>query len=577
MKYFTRLFKDASKYRGYMALATFTTFFGSVVTLGVPYIIRLITGGLNNEENPLGLKMLLILCGAILLSYILRAVFNFITRYFAHVAAWGFVGDIRVRVYQRYQELSIGFYHDKQTGDLMARNINDTSSFEALMAHSIPDAFSGVVTFAAVLVILFLMNPVLAAYMLIPIPFLAVASVIFALKIRPRFRAANKEQGKLYGIVQDNLSGMKEIQGFSQEPREKRRVRNQADSYTKSILRALLSSAVYHPYMELFTALGTFIVVLAGGLLAYFHGLPVEDITAFVLYTAMLYAPIGIFARILEEIQTALAAAERVYFVLDSVPDVAEKPDAYEMPLTEGNIEFDNVSFRYIENVAVLNNVSFKAAKGEMVALVGATGAGKSTIAGLLERFYDATDGAIRIDGHNVRDVTIKSLRENISIVLQDVFLFNGTVAENIAYGNENASREEITEAAAAANAHGFIEALPEGYDSMIGERGAKLSGGQKQRLSIARSILKNAPILILDEATASVDVQTEAEIQKSIQNIAGTRTILVIAHRLSTIKRADKILVLQEGTITQAGTHAELMAQGGYYADLIEMQERFS
>jgi ATP-binding cassette subfamily B protein len=341
------------------------------------------------------------------------------------------------------------------------------------------------------------------------------------------------------------------------------------------MLRALKLSAIFHPSVELLTSLGTVIVVGYGGFLAYTAGLELEDIVSFLLYLALFYAPITGLATLLENAQQALSGTERVLEVLDATTDIKDSPGAKDLPPVKGHIVFDNVSFNYIKDATVLDNISFEALPGQMIALVGPTGVGKTTISQLAARFYDPTGGRITVDGHDLRDVTQNSLRNQISMVLQDTFLFNGTIAENIAYAKPMASPAEVAEAAKTAGIYNDIMEMPGGFDTEIGERGVRLSGGQKQRVAIARAILRDSPILILDEATASVDMQTEAQIQRAIQSLNGTRTIIAIAHRLSTIKNADLILVLSEGRVVQRGTHDELVKRPGVYRDLCQVQEQ--
>ena len=341
----------------------------------------------------------------------------------------------------------------------------------------------------------------------------------------------------------------------------------------KNLLKALKISVVFHPSVEFISSLGTILVVGFGGYLAYRDGLSVEDIVAFLLYLGLFYGPVTGLANLLENMQQSMAGAERVLDVLDAPTEIRNSRDAETLQNIQGEVAFDHVSFSYGEGVPVLKDVSFICKPGEMLALVGPTGVGKTTLTQLISRFYEPTSGRILLDGHDIRDVTVESLRRCISPVLQDTFLFNGTIAENIGYAVPDASMEEIEAAAKAANIHEDIQMMPDGYQTQVGERGLRLSGGQKQRIAIARAILRKSPVIILDEATASVDVETEQQIQKAIAGVTGSRTIIAIAHRLSTIRNADQILVIENGSITEHGTHEELIALGGSYARMNRIQ----
>ena len=444
---------------------------------------------------------------------------------------------------------------------------------EPFMAHDVPDIIVNVSMLVGISTILFSLDPALAALTLIPLPLLAFFVVRFSDRMHEAFTRAREHYGTLSALLQDNLSGMKEIQVFSGEVREKWRVRGQAQRHTLDRLKANKLEALWTPGIEVIAGAGTVIVAWFGGRAALQGKLPVEDLVAFVLYLGLFYQPLRLLARTSESFQEARTGAQHVWEVLDVQPDVVDPPGGVDFGRVQGKVLFENVDFEYEPDLPVLNNVSFEIKPGQTIALVGPTGAGKSTIISLIPRFYDPKRGQVLIDGIDISEMHLASVRRNVSMVLQDTFLFAGTVKENLRFSNEGASDEEIVVAAKAANAHSFIEALPRGYDTRVGERGVRLSGGQKQRLSIARAILKDAPILILDEATSSVDTQTEEEIQEALHDLMQERTAIVIAHRLSTVRHADLIAVLERGSIVELGTHEHLMRCEGLYRNLYDRQ----
>ena len=574
MKMLWKLTKEAARYKVLYILAILSTLLLTGVNLAAPKLLSKMTGIVGEGVDSAALKQIVSLAIGLLVLYLLRIVFRFMNNYLAHKAAWYLVGDLRDRLYKKLQSLDLGFFHDKQTGDLMSRVVNDTRDFELLYAHMIPDMITNLVTFGGVLTILLVINWKLALITCFPIPLILISGVIFAKKVRPFFKASQKSMGELNAKLQDNLSGLHEIQSFGQEAEEAALVSESNFTQVRAMLRALRASAIFHPSVEFVSSIGTVLVVAVGGYLAYLGQLSVEDIVAFVLYLGLFYAPISGLASWLENLQQSLAGAERVTLILDTPSAIENKEDAKDLENVSGEISFRNVSFHYSNKVPVLKDISFTCKPGQMVALVGPTGVGKTTITQLISRFYDPVEGTVLVDGQDVRDVTLESLRKNISPVLQDTFLFHGSIADNIGYAKPDATREEIIAAAKAANIHEDILHMPDEYETQVGERGLRLSGGQKQRVAIARAILRQSPIIILDEATASVDVQTERQIQAAINNMAGKRTILAIAHRLSTIKNADLILVIHEGEIKEQGSHEELLALGGIYAQMLKAQE---
>jgi len=573
MRLLLRLSREAVRYKNLYIIAILATLGLTGVNLAAPRALSAATGIVERGVDEAALRRIGLLALLLVGLYLLRIVFRFLSHYLAHKAAWLLVGALRTKTYDKLERLHLGYFHDKQTGDLMSRIVNDTRDFELLYAHIIPELITNIVTFVGVLVVLLTINWKLALITCAPIPLILLSGVIFSKKVRPFFKASQKKMGELNGKLQDNLSGVHEIQSFGRESYETEQVNIKNFEHIKAMLHALKLSAVFHPSVEFVSSIGTVLVVGFGGLLAFHGGLSVEDIVAFVLYLSLFYAPISGLANLLESMQQSMAGAERVLAVLDAPFEIQDKPEAAPLKDVEGSITFENVDFAYENGIPVLKDVSFHCQPGRMLALVGPTGVGKTTLTQLISRFYEPTAGRILVDGQDISEVTMESLRQNISPVLQDTFLFNGTIAENIGYASPESSMEDIMEAAKAANIHEDILEMPDGYETRVGERGLRLSGGQKQRVAIARAILRKSPIIILDEATASVDVETERQIQKAIAGIAGQRTIIAIAHRLSTIRNADMILVIEDGKVAETGTHQQLVEQGGIYARMHQIQ----
>ncbi|MCC6169095.1 MAG: ABC transporter ATP-binding protein, partial [Caldilineaceae bacterium] len=460
--------------------------------------------------------------------YLARGLLQFLRSYMAHVAGWGVVAEARKLIYEHLQRLSLRFYADKQTGQLMSRVVNDSDKFELLIAHAVPDIIVNALTLVGVTAVLVAINWKLALLSMAPIPLILLSLRAFARYVRPAFRHRQEELGELNAILNDNLAGMREIKAFTREHVEAARIRARIDRYRDSLLHALKMMAIFQPLVQFSSAMGTIVVIYFGGRMIVGEQLAVDELVAFFLYLELFYQPLHHLSDSWEQIQESLASADRVNELLVETPEVDASESKVVLPgRAQGALRFEQVDFDYLADVPVLKNINLEIPARSTVALVGPTGVGKTTLASLIPRFYDVSGGRILLDGHDLRSLTLPSLRAQISMVLQDVYLFHGTARDNILFGRESATEAEMIDAAQIANAHEFLARLPNGYDTIIGERGVKLSGGQKQRLSIARAVLKDAPILILDEATSAVDTETEALIQQALERLMAGRTTI--------------------------------------------------
>lgn len=563
-----RIFREAKMYRIHLILALLALVVSTAAGFYTPWALReltaLATEGISDFQVQALRIGLLLLCAATI-----QAAGTSAAGYLNHYAALHYVADLRKRLYGKLQHMSLSYFHKSRTGDLTSRVVNDALDAEVLLAHVIPDFAVNVLTFTGVGVLLFTINGKLAMMSLVTIPFLLGITLWQSRHVSPTWKENSRVRGELAGKVQDNLSGIKEIQIFNQQSHEEQTVAKLSLRHSLAYLRASFFFETTYPLLAFVTALGTVVVVVYGGYLVGTGEVEIADIVGFVMYLSMFYGPVKSFSGLAERAGEAGAGCRRVFDVFDEIPEVKEKKNAKVLKRVEGEIVLKDLSFFYQEDIPVMKRMNLTIKKGQTVALVGTTGVGKSTIANLINRFYDPQEGAVIIDGVDIRDVTLSSLRDNISMVLQDTFLFNGTVYENIEYGWKDAKREDVIAAAKAANAHDFIEKMENGYDTYIGERGVLLSGGQRQRIAIARAILRDSPILILDEATSALDTKTEKEIQAALNEISKERTTIMIAHRLSTTREADLIVVLEGTGIAEMGTHDELIAKGGIFARL--------
>ena len=485
------------------------------------------------------------------------------------------LASLRERVFDRLQRLPLKFFDRRPVGDLMSRVTNDVDTLNQLLSQGVTQLLGSFFSLIGIVVAMLILDWRLALVCFIIIPMMLLVNVYFARRARRAFRTTRETVSDVTAGLQEEIVGIRETQAFNRTEENIERFRERNAANRTANIQAVAITSAFAPAIDVLSTLATATVIGYGGYLVVTGALTVGLLAAFLIYVQQFFRPIQLASQVYTQAQAALAGSERIYNILDEEPEPPDPPGARELDKIEGRIEFENVSFAYEPDRPVLRDVSFDIEPGLTVALVGPTGAGKTTIANLIPRFYDVSSGAVRIDGHDVREVKRRSLRGGIATVLQEPFLFSGTIAENIGYGRLAATREEIEAAARAVSAHGFISALPEGYDTSLGPGGGTLSGGQRQLLSFARAVLADPRILILDEATSNVDTRTEALIQEALGTLLKGRTSVVIAHRLSTIRRADLTLVVENGRIIERGTHASLLAAGGLYADLYRRQFR--
>jgi len=491
------------------------------------------------------------------------------------------VFNLRQRLYRALQRLSLSYFDREHTGRIMARVLQDTRGIQQFIVMGLQNSLIYALLVLAIPIVLFATNWRLAAVSLLPIPLVALLGRVFSGRFRTIYRTIRRRFASLSAAVSDTISGVRVVKSFAQEERELDDFDQKGRAHFNAHVAAIHARARFSPSVIFLMGLGTLAVWLYGGGLVIrgeaAGGITLGTLFLFFSYMNMLYMPVQQLMQLTEIFQSSAASAERIFSIMDMPRDVTDHDRARDLERVRGHIVLENVSFKYEDGERVLKDINLEIKPGEMLGLVGPTGSGKSTLVSLICRFYDPDKGRILLDGLDLRDIKVKSLRQNIGMVLQETFLFEGTLRENIAYGKPDASDEEIIEAAKAANAHEFIMGLPDGYDTEVGERGVGLSGGEKQRIAIARAILKNPPILILDEATSAVDTATELSIQQAMDRLVKGRTTIAIAHRLSTLRNADKLVVMDKGEIIEQGTHEELIARGGEYAKLCRIQANFA
>lgn len=570
MKNYKRLLLFMKPYLPRLGIAVVCIILAAAANLYVPWIIKNIIDDVLTTRD---MVMLNTIAVGIVVVFFFRGIFYYGQTYLVSYIGQHVIIDVREVLYRKFQRLQLAYYEKRQTGNIMSYITNDVAALQAALVDSLID----MVTEGSVLIgsigMMFYLDWKLSLLTFITMPIIAKAMNIFGRKLKSSGTVIQERTADITSFLQESISAVRIVKSFVREAYEIERFREQNYLNFKAQMKNVQLMSLLTPTVEFISAIGVTFIIWFGGYEVVNGVLTAGSLIAFLTYAVNLANPVKRLSRVYGTVQKAMAAADRVFEVLDLDEKIKDKEDAVELPQIEGRVSFEKVSFAYKKDHPALREVSLEAHPGEMIAIVGPSGAGKSTIANLIPRFYDVTAGAIRIDGVDIRDVRLDSLREQIGIVPQETMLFSGTVAFNIRYGRLDATEEEIVAAAKAANAHEFIMGLPEGYDTKIGERGSSLSGGQRQRISIARAILKNPRVLILDEATSALDTESEKVVQAALDKLMLGRTSFVIAHRLSTILQADSIIVLEDGKVKERGTHEELLAQGGLYKNLYDIQ----
>lgn len=571
MKSLLRVLHYLRPYRRLALLTLLAAACATAMELLPPWLVKVVIDDVIQGKR---MGLLPWVLGGLVASYALKTTFASLRIRLNNRLEQTVVHDLRSHIFSALQRLSISYFEDRSTGEIMSRVTNDTEHVERIFIDGLEGALTACLTLIGITSMLFLLNWKLALLSLLPIPLLMVSASWFTKTVHGYYHHIRKGSGELSSYLQDALSGIRETMGFSKQGYEQQRFDRLSRAYSDSNLKAMYLWSIYSPGMMFLGSLGTVLILWYGAGEVQQGRLTLGELVLFLSYLALFYVPINQIHSVNHMLQHALAASERVFEVLDTVPDVYDRPGVVTPDVrVRGEVKFEQVTFHYRPEVSVLKGLTVSVRPGERVALVGPSGAGKSTLVKLLMRFYDVTGGAILIDGNDLRDLPLRYVRDHIGFVQQEPFLFNGSVRDNILYGDLAATEQQLEQAARAARAHEFIMDLPEAYDTWIGERGIKLSVGQKQRVSIARVLLKDPPIVVFDEATSNIDTETEVKIREALNELTKGRTTIIIAHRLSTLHDAHRILVMDGGRLVEEGRHDELLGRGGLYAALYDAQ----
>lgn len=573
MKNLKKMISFYKPYRGVFFADMLFALIASATTLVIPILVRYITQDVIHRPMEEAMHTIYILGGIMILLVVIECYCKYFITNYGHVMGARMEYDMRAEIFGHYQKLSFAFYDDQKVGQLMSRITSDLFDITELLHHGPENLVISLIKIIGAFVILFRINPILTAAAFVLVPVMFVYAYYFNRKMKRAFKKNRIQIAEINARIEDNLSGIRVVKSFANEEVEQKKFKMGNDGFLDAKKDSYHYMGGYHAGLGAFTTLIQIVVLITGAVCITKNIVTVTDLITFLLYINIFTEPVKTLIDFTEQFQNGYTGFERFMEIMNIEPDIKDRKNARVLKDVKGDIEFDNVTFHYEDNAEqVLNHVNLSVKAGDYIALVGSSGAGKSTLCSLIPRFYDVSGGRICLDGIDIRDIKLKSLRDQIGIVQQEVYLFAGTIYDNIRYGKEGATREEVVAAAKRANAHDFIMSLPEGYETDIGQRGVKLSGGQKQRLSIARVFLKNPPILIFDEATSALDNESEKVVQESLEVLAKNRTTFVIAHRLSTIRNAERILVLTEQGIAESGTHDELMAVDGVYRHLYEV-----